>query len=62
MPALKKNMLNVLIVQKYHLPKAAVETKALIWAAEQHGRPNGKFEVFKVMCVFMLLSYRRSAT
>lgn len=46
MPALKKNMLNVLIVQKYHLPKAAVETKALIWAAEQHGRPNGKFEMF----------------
>lgn len=51
------------LCKKYHLPKAAVETKAQVWAADQHGSPDVEFEMLKVMSVFMQWSvYRTSAT
>jgi len=45
------------------LPKAVLETKALIWAGEQHSRRNGEFEMLKITYVFMQWSvYRTLAT
>lgn len=64
MPALEeKKKLNMLIVHRDLLLKAAVEMKALIQAAEQHGRPEVEFEMLKVTEVFMQCSvYRTAAT
>lgn len=53
----------MLIVQRYHLLKAAVEMKALIQAAEQHSRPEVEFEMLKATVLFMQCSvYTTAAT
>lgn len=59
----RKKKLNMLIVHRDLLLKAAVEMKALIQAAEQHGRPEVEFEMLKVTEVYMQCSvYRTAAT